>query len=517
MLLAIIASIPFILLFILLIPLKRPAIKALPIVWFVALIISYFVWNIELIYIPSSFLRAIFMALEIMLIVLGAVWLLEIVKQTKHIKNIEDFLAAISPDSRIQGIIIGWLFVSLMEGVAGFGTPAAIAAPLLVALGFTPLLAVTVALIGNSVATTFGAAGTPILLGFGNLGFERTILEQSGHFSAIFHSIASIVIPLSIVYLISSKKKGAFKEAIPFAIFTWFVFTVPYLLSALFLGPELPSILASLISLMIISFAARKEFLTPRKEFMLKKQKQKKIEPKKAIFSMLPYLIVVSLLMASRAIPELRSALQSVSISWNNILGSSTQFSYLPLFTPAFYFFVAIVISLFAFKTPYKIVKSSLMESFLKIKSATIALIFALGFVQILIASSTNLRNIQSMPVVIAEALGNLFGNFYPFISPSIGALGSFISGSNTVSNILFGIFQSQSAVTLGISIPIILALQTVGGAVGNMIAIHNILAASATVGLKNQESLIIKKTIVVMLIYLLILGVLGMIAVRFF
>ena len=519
MLLALLASIPFLVLFILLIPLKKPAVKALPIVWLTALLISIFVWNINSIYIASSFVRAIFMTLEIMLIVLGAVWLLEIVKETKQIQNIQNFLASISPDARVQGLIIGWLFVSLMEGVAGFGTPAAIAAPLLVALGFKPILAVSVALIGNSVATTFGAAGTPILLGFGSLGVDKIILESSGHISAILHGIASIIIPISLVYIITreKKKKNAFKEMIPFSVFAWLVFSVPYVLTAIFIGPELPSILASLLSLVVISYASKKKFLIPKQSFYFKKSNDKKLNLKGIISSILPYILVVSLLLVSRAVIPLKSFLQSISISYNSILGSTVNFSYLPVFTPAFYFFISIMISSLVLKTPFKTIKTSFNNSLLKIKSATIALVFALGFVQLLIFSSMNSRGLSSMPVLIAETLGNFFGMFYPFVSPFIGAFGSFISGSNTVSNILFGVFQSESAIALGISIPLILALQAVGGAVGNMIAIHNVLAASATVGIKHQESLIIKKNIVVMLIYLLILGVLGMIAIRLF
>ncbi len=512
-LLALIASIPFILLFVLLIPAKKPAVKALPIVWLTALIIAFFVWRIEPIYIPSSFLKAIFMTIEIMLIVLGAVWLLELIKHTKHMKNIQEFFAGISPDARVQGIIIGWLFVSLMEGVAGFGTPAAIAAPLLVALGFTPILAVTVALIANFVATTFGAAGTPILLGFGNLGFERAILEQSGQFSAVFHAIASIVVPLAITYLIASKKKNAFKEFIPFALFAWLIFVIPYLLSALFIGPELPTIIASLLSLTIVSYAAKKNFLVPKNRITFKKQRKKQINPRKALFSAMPYMIIVLSLLITRAVLPIRIFLQSLKINLESILSSSLSFSYLPFFTPSFFFFLAIAVSTIVYKIPKKTITVTLKGSANRIKSAAIALIFALGLVQLLIASSNNTKGFAGMPILIAETLGNLFGSFYPFVSPFIGAFGSFISGSNTVSNILFGVFQTESAVALGLSIPIVLALQAAGGAVGNMIAIHNVLAASATVGLKDQESAIIRKTMFAMFIYLLILGILGMVA----
>ena len=526
-LLALIAAFPFLLLFILLIFRHWPAIRALPVVWFVTLLSSVFIWRIESVYISASFIRGVFMALEIILIIFGAVWVLEILKKTKHMNVIQDFLANISPDIRIQGIIIGWLFVSLMEGVAGFGTPAAIAAPLLVALGFAPLLAVSVTLIANSVATTFGAAGTPILLGFGNLGLKRIVLEQTGQMSAIFHFIASIIIPISIVYLIVTEYKKInpnkknintpIKSTIPFCVFAWLAFGIPYILSTIFIGPELPSIIGAIFGLTVVSIAAKKGFLIPKQTMMFKKKKRKNVSLKNILISTFPYIAIVLFLMITRTIMPLRSLIQSIQISIPSILGSSIGFSYQPLFTPAFYFILTGLISLFVFKTSFKHAKETAKNSFMKIRNATVALIFALGLVQLLMASENNLSGIASMPLILAESVGKLFGQAFPIISPLIGAFGSFISGSNTVSNILFGAFQNQSAISLGISVPIILALQAAGGAIGNMIAIHNVLAASATVGLHHKESKIIRKTIVVAILYSLIVGILGFIAINIF
>ena len=523
-LLVILAAFPFILLFILLIVLHWPAIKALPVVWALTIPITMFAWQIEMIYIPASLIRGTFMAMEIILIILGAVWLLEILKRSKHMDTIQSFLAGISPDARIQGIIIGWLFVSLMEGVAGFGTPAAVAAPLLVALGFTPVLAVSVALIANSVATTFGAAGTPVLLGLGNLGLERGLLEHISQISAGFHLIASIIIPLAIVYLVvveygKEKRKKInrpFVSMIPFSVFAWVVFGIPYLFSALFIGPELPSIIAAILSLAIVSIAAHRGFLVPKERLAFSKKKAKKIPSSKALFAALPYIMIVLLLMLTRTITPLRNLLQSIEISVSSILSSSMGFSYQPLFTPAFYFFLAGLLSVVIYRMRKDHIRSTLHDAFIRVRTAFIALIFALGLVQLFMASENNAAGIQGMPMVLAESIGNLFGWLYPLVAPMVGVFGSFISGSNTVSNILFGAFQNESAIALGISIPIILALQAVGGAIGNMIAIHNVLAASATVGLHHKESIIIRKTIVVAIIYALVVGALGLIAVSF-
>src|SRR3989344_413719 len=172
------AILPFVLLLVLIVVKKWSSLKVMPLVWFVTALISLLIWKLNIKLISASFIKGTFLTLEIMLIIFGAVWLLTILQEKKRMHYIQEFLSSISPDARIQAIIIAWLFGSLIEGVAGFGTPAAIVAPLLVSLGFTPLLSVVLALISNSTAVSFGAAGTPILLGLGSLNIEKDILQE---------------------------------------------------------------------------------------------------------------------------------------------------------------------------------------------------------------------------------------------------------------------------------------------------------------------------------------------------
>lgn len=515
--LTILALIPFTLLFILIVLKKWPAIKAMPLVWFLTVLISVLIWKINSTLITASFIKGIFITLEIMLIIFGAIWLLELLKKKRQIKEIQFLLSSISPDARIQALIIAWLFGSLIEGIAGFGTSAALAAPLLVSLGFTPFLAVVVSLIANSTAVSFGAAGTPIILGMGGLNLEREFLEKLTQQVALFHFIASIIIPLIIVYLVikSTNKqtnKQQFIEIIPFAIFAWLSFSIPYLLVAWFIGPELPSIVGGIAGLILTSIAAKKKFLTPKNQLILKKNKQKQ-KKHNYIKTLLPYLAIVILLSLSRTIPSLKSSLSEISITWNNILQTSINYSFLPIFTPSFYFFTVGIISIFLFKINKKEISSTLKNTYNKIKLPTIALIFALALAQLLLISSQNNSGFPGIPLLLAQSITKLFQQSFILISPFIGVFGSFIAGSNTVSNLLFGSFQIESAQTLGISLITILTLQVVGGAIGNMIAIHNVLAASATVNLKNQEGKIIRKTIKVAILYSIIVGVLGIIA----
>jgi lactate permease len=134
--------------------------------------------------------------------------------------------------------------------------------------------------------------------------------------------------------------------------------------------------------------------------------------------------------------------------------------------------------------------------------------------VRVYINSDVNAINIGSMPIVMAEWVAVNVGAVWPAFAPLIGALGAFIAGSNTVSNLMFSLFQFGVAEQLLISGAVIVALQSVGAAAGNMIAIHNVVAASATVGLLGQEGATLRKTIIPTVYYVVVAGALGMIAI---
>ena len=182
----------------------------------------------------------------------------------------------ISPDRRVQITVIVWLFGSFLEGVAGFGTPAAVVAPLLLALGFPALAAVILGLMVQSTAVTFGAIGTPVLVGLNN-GLVSSFATQADKVSfleaatdriAYTHCIIGTFIPwfmICVTIFVFGYKADRRKclTIAPFALFAGLSFTIPYMLTAVFLGPEFPSIFGSLIGLVIVTSAVRKGFLLP--------------------------------------------------------------------------------------------------------------------------------------------------------------------------------------------------------------------------------------------------------------
>lgn len=524
-LLTILAFLPFVMIFFLIVTRRWPAIKAMPLTWFVTVVTVLIFWKLTPIFVAASFLKGFFVAIEIMLIIFWAVFFLEILREKGQIKNINTFFSVISSDARIQAIIIAFLFGGLIEGIAGFGVPAALTAPLLVSLGFSPFLAVIIALISNSTPVSFGAAGTPILLGLGGLGLGSELISQITKLTAIFHGIAGLVIPFSLVFLVNwyQNKKTIIKntlEITPFILFAWASFIIPYILVAYFIGPELPAIVGSFVGILLASTAAHYGFLVPKNvvRFDAKKTKTRsKPVLSKSLKVLAPYLIIISLLTLSRTIPLLKNYLISISLSWENIFGANIGYNFLPLYTPSFYFLIAALSCIFIFKANFEEVKTVAKRTFSRVKVAALALIFTIALVQLFLVSGNNSSGISGMHLILAGFFESIFKQSFVFISPFIGAFGSFVAGSNTVSNLLFGAFQMEAARSLGISLAVILSLQVVGGAIGNLIAVHNILAASATVGLKNQEGNIIRKTIIVMLIYVTIVSILGFLAINLF
>lgn len=528
---------------------RWPAKRAMPIVFLITGVIAFSVWKVSLITLVASTIQGLFVTFDILYIIFGAILLLNTLKYSGAISVIKNGFTEISEDRRVQVIIIAWLFGSFIEGASGFGTPAAIASPLLVAIGFPAMAAVMIGMMIQSTAVTFGAAGTPIIVGVGRglenpevmeylasmgLSYE-SYLRIIASYSAIFHGITGILIPLLMVVMMTRffGKNRSWTEGLritPFAIFSGLAFTVPYSLTGIFLGPEFPSLIGALIGLLIVTFAVRKGFLLPKDSWDFAPTTQwepdwtGKVEVKLDEISgktmsltraWTPYVLVACILMLSRLdhLP-LGRILKSLTLKWSNIFNSDVTASSQPLFLPGTILVAVVIFTYFFHRMDKNQISVALKESGRIILGAGFVLIFTVPMVRIYINSGMNTVGLDSMPVAMAQWVANTVGSVWPFFAPSIGALGAFIAGSNTVSNLMFSMFQYSVARTLLISGTVIVALQAVGAAAGNMIAIHNVVAASATVGLLGQEGMTLRKTILPTLYYIFLVGVLGLIFV---
>ena len=502
------ATLPFLLIFLLLIVFRMPAVKAMPLVFLATLALLAGYWRMTLEATLASGLASLLVFLELFLIILFAVLLINIYKETEVINKIEKFLASISPDYRVQAMLIAWAFVALIEGAAGFGTPVALAAPFLVMLGFPVVKAIIIGLIGDSTAVTFGAAGTPIIMGFTATDLTTEQIASVVVNSALIHLPLAMVATLAITYVIA--EKGAFKEFIPFAVFSALAFTIPFTLTAIFIGPELPSIVGGIIAMILISIAGKYNFLTPKNVVSFTNEKQEKTNLKSLVKPLTPFIAMILALIITRNVEVLNNFFSSFQYGFENILGTGIGESIQPLFTPYFYFLIAILIAIPLFKANKEKVRSALFNSLDKIKYAMITLVFVLFTAQLILNSDINNAAMQGMTSILAEGLSSTMGSYYIYLSPFVGALGTFVTGSSTVSNILLTSIQVDTAITVGGSAVLMASLQAVGSAAGNMFALHNIVTASAVVGLKEGEGEIIKYNTVIAAIYCLLAGIMG-------
>lgn len=548
-LLALIASLPIVAIFLLMVGFRWPATKAMPVAFMIALILALAVWKTPLNWIFASTVNGLVIAFKILFIVFGALLVLFTMRESGAIEAINRGFTNISTDKRIQAIIIAWLFGGFIEGSAGFGTPAALAAPLLLSLGFPALAAVMVALIANVTPVSFGAAGTPTLIGIQSSldipAVQETIaqagmtypeyIQQIGIWTALQHAIPGLILPLIMVAMMTRffGERRSIREGLaiwPYALFAGFCYVGPYLLVAILLGPEFPSLLGGLIGLAILIPATKAGFLVPKQnwDFPEKSSWEKNwlgsitMESRVAagkvtiLRAWIPYVIIGFLLVITRirSLP-FGNWIQSVSIDYSDLYGTSVSGTVDPLNNPGIMPFMLVAllcIPLFGMKG--KQVGAAWSEAVRRIRNPLIALVFAVPLVRIMMQSGNNPEGIMGMPIAMATAMTRLFQGAWPLVDSFIGALGSFMAGSNTVSNMLFSLFQFSIAEQLGISSVLTVSLQNIGGAMGNMICVHNVIAACATVGLVGVEGLLIKRNLIPMTIVGVIVGIIGLILV---
>lgn len=547
--LALFAFSPILLAAILLIGLRWPARTAMPLVYVVTAAVALFVWDMSFNRVLASTLQGLVITIGLLWIIFGAILLLNTLKHSGGITAIRAGFTTVSPDRRIQAIIIAWLFGCFIEGASGFGTPAAIAAPLLVAIGFPAMAAVLMGMLVQSTPVSFGAVGTPIIVGV-NSGLDtasigaqlveqgsswQAYLQQITSSVAITHAIVGTVMPLIMVLMLTrffGKEKSwkAGFEVLPFAIFAGLAFTLPYVATGVFLGPEFPSLLGGLIGLGIVTTAARMGFLVPKRTWDFADAKdwpsewlgsvEMKLEdlaarPMSTFRAWLPYVLVGALLVISRVFPDVGNLLKAWNIAFNDLLGEAgVSASIQPLYLPGGILVLVVLATFFLHGMKARELGAAVKESSSVLLSAGFVLLFTVPMVRILINSGVNAGELASMPITMARYVADSVGSVYPLLAPTVGALGAFLAGSNTVSNMMFSQFQFGVATNLGISGAMIVAIQAVGAAAGNMVAIHNVVAASATVGLLGREGQTLRKTVWPTLYYVLFTGAIGLIAI---
>jgi lactate permease len=489
--------------------------------------IAFFKTNANLAH--AAILSGLLQALTPISIVFGAIFFFVALERSGAMQTLTLWLDGVSRNPVAQLMIVGWSFIFLIEGASGFGTPAALAAPILVGLGFPPLRVAVLCIVMNTVPTSFGAVGTPNWFGFGSLGLAESQLLEIGLKAALMHAVAAVVIPVIALRLVVDWKE--IRRNLLFVELAIFSSVLPMAAVATF-NYEFPSVVGGAIGLLLTIFLAKHGvglakdkantagLVTPGSQLTGGPHPEATtLHRADVLRALTPLIATVGILLVTRipflglrqlltseagsiAIPLGKLGVFSLSPSLvfqlRGILGEDLHWSHALLFVPSILpFFAAALVALMLYRCPWSVFRGVAGETFTRLRNPVIALFGALIFVQLL-----KIDGERASTKILGDALATGTGGLWIYVAGFLGALGSFFSGSATISNLTFGPIQLRIAQDLGVSPTTMLAVQSVGAALGNMVAIHNIVAVCAVLGLKDQEGAILKKTFIPTLAY---------------
>ncbi len=539
---AIIAAVPLLVCVVLMIRFNVSAKLALPISWFLTCVIAVFVWQTPLIKVAARSISGALNSVGTLLIVFGAILVMNTLKQSGAITAIQNMFRGINPDRRIQVVIIGFAFAAFIEGAAGFGTPAALAAPLLISIGFPPLCAATVALIYNSTPVSFGAVGVPTQAVINSVETEVAqygitrgeITMEVARYTGIGHAVSCFFVVFCGVFAMCRffGKNRSGKDALaalPFCLLTSAIFDVFYLTIAFMIGPDIAALCAGICTMFIDIALARKKILCPkgepwdfpaRDEWDASWRSRQQIRPEvdngmSISKALLPYLMIALFIVVTRLGQNSYTLWMKQGVfvaKIQNILGQGINWNFQWAWNAGLFpFMLVCVLTWIIHKVPKEKIKITFKDTLGQASGAFVAILFGCALTEIYrytnegsLAIETG-RIAYSMLLEMAYSLAGVFKSAYIIVCPFVGVLGAYMSGSCTVSNTLFCALQYATASVLRYSPIIMVSLQSIGGSAGNMICVNNVVAACATTGTLGNEGSIIKRTFLPCVIYCLI------------
>ena len=464
----------------------------------IALLIAIFVYGMPVkLAILSSANGALYGLFPICWIVITAVFLFNITVKSGQFEIIKHFMASITPDRRLQALLIAFSFGAFLEGTAGFGAPVAITAAMLVGLGFNPIYAAGICLIANTAPVAFGSIGIPI-----------TVISQVSSIPEMAISkmvgrtlpLLSFFLPLYLIVLMCGLKKA--KEVLPAIIVTGFSFAFLQWITSNYLGPALPDVIAGLGSIVVLMVFLK--FWKPKNTWRFHNEPDQalNIGNKYSIGQILrawtPFILLTIIIIAWGLGPIkhiLNSAAQyqfKIPGLHNSIIDKNGiklprifKVNCLSAAGTAILFSALLSIPLIglSYKEGLKIFIETLNQLIFPIITITSILAFAY------------IVNDSGIALTMAEALSTT-GKLFPFFAPVLGWLGVFITGSDTSANALFGKLQSATATSIGVDPVVTIAANVSGGVVGKMISLQSIAVAAAAGNLVGKESDLFRFTI---------------------
>lgn len=487
-----IALIPVLWLIISLGVLKIPGQKACPIALAITIALSIFVWKMPVIDSLTAALEGAVMAIwPIFLVIVAAVFTYNLVTHTGGMETIKKMMSSVSTDQRILVLILAWGFGGFLEAIAGFGTAVAIPASILAALGFNPVFAAIICLIANTTPTAFGAIGLPVSTLASVTGLNVNDLS----FAITLQLFIMIVIIPFVLVMITGKSVKAIKGVFFITLMAGLSFALPQIFVAKYLGAELPAIVGSVTCMAVVIFMAKVFY----KDTAAKNVE--KIDRKTAIMAWLPFILVfVIIILCSSLFPMINGALKQVSTTVQIYTGPHGKpYTFLWLATPGTLIIIATYLG--------GLIQGVKFGEVSKILGKTVKQMFKSLITIMSIVALAKVMGYSGMIGAIAQILVLITGSYYPLIAPLIGALGTFVTGSDTSANVLFGGLQVEAAKAIGMSPYWLAAANTAGATAGKMISPQSIAVATAATGIIGSEGKILQATLKVCLVYVAVIG----------
>lgn len=495
---ALIAAVPILFIFWALIIRRMKGYQASLLTTLVALLVAVLIYGMPIKLAALSTLHgALYGLFPICWIIIGAVFLYNITVASGQFEVIKNFMASITPDRRLQALLIAFSFGAFLEGAAGMGAPVAITAAMLVGLGFNPLYAAGICLVANTAPVAFGAVGTPILVASQVSDIPDMAISQLVGRTL---PVLSVLVPLYLVTLMAGFRKSL--EVLPAIIVSGVSFAFFQWLTANYLGPMLPDVIAGLASILCLMLLLR--YWKPKTVWRFQEEPPQTLETKlryssgQILRAWTPFLIM-TLMVIAWGLEPVKAALNSIGhvkfmvpglenlakADGSPLVIKPVEFNYLS--NPGSALLLAALISLPLIGMRYsegaKVYLTTLVQ--LKFSIVTIASVVGFAF----------LANYSGMSITMAVSMAST-GVLFPFFSPVLGWLGVFLTGSDTSANALFCKLQYTSADTIGIDPLITVAANASGGVTGKMISPQSIAIGAAAVGLVGRESELFRFTV---------------------
>ena len=482
--------------------LKMPGFKTCSATLILTIFLAILVWKMPVIDAATATLEGVAVAFwPIVIVIIAAMFTYNLSVYTKSMDTIKKMMTSITTDHRILVLILAWGFGGFLEAIAGFGTAVAIPASIMAALGFDATFAAIICLIANTTPTAFGAIGLPVT----TLAKLTSLDPATLSYAVVLQlSVLIVIIPLVLVML-TGKSIKAVKGVVGISIVSGLGFAIPQVIVAKYMGAELAALIGAIVCLALTIFVA-KVFYKDTAD-----KNAEKIPAKKAILAWIPFILVLAfIIFTSTLFPQINTPLSKIKTVVTIFSGEHAKAdTFTWIANPGTLIILATTIGGLIQGVKFVEIITILVNTF-KQMIKTIITILAIVALAKVMSYSGMIKSIATVLVLIT-------GSYYPIICPIIGALGTFVTGSDTSSNVLFGPLQVEAAKSLNMSPYWLAAANTGGATAGKMISPQSIAVATAATGLAGAEGKILKSTLKFCLVYVVILGLIVFFGGRYF